>query len=220
MVSRACRALRDPRISMVVGPRDAISLRCFVLCHRRSKMAASVFAVARAGLKKGHLLPLLRLGGGRRQRPLGAAHTRQTSGEPSAACQKYPGIVESTDEYTFVERLIPLTQVPVPPKYDRYPTPSGWRPSQDPPPDLPYFVRRSRMHNIPVYTDTTHGCRKMTVIRKIEGNIWALENEVKAFLTQLSGQTPLTQVNELACSIRIKGYFDQELKNWLMDKGF
>lgn len=42
----------------------------------------------------------------------------------------------------------------------------------DPPPNLPYFVRRSRMHNIPVYKDITHGNRQMTVIRKVEGDIW------------------------------------------------
>jgi large subunit ribosomal protein L49 len=45
-------------------------------------------------------------------------------------------------------------------------------PVSDPPPNLPYFVRRSRMHNIPVYKDITHGNRQMTVIRKVEGDIW------------------------------------------------
>lgn len=45
----------------------------------------------------------------------------------------------------------------------------------DPPPNLPYFVRRSRMHNIPVYKDITHGNRQMTVIRKVEGDIWVSE---------------------------------------------
>ncbi|GCC42631.1 hypothetical protein chiPu_0026876, partial [Chiloscyllium punctatum] len=47
---------------------------------------------------------------------------------------------------------------------------------RDPPPDLPYLIRRSRMHNLPVYTDITHGNRKMTVIRKIEGDIWVCEH--------------------------------------------
>ena len=28
------------------------------------------------------------------------------------------------------------------------------------------------MHNIPVYKDITHGNREMTVIRKVEGDIW------------------------------------------------
>ncbi|XP_054846952.1 39S ribosomal protein L49, mitochondrial isoform X2 [Eublepharis macularius] len=144
----------------------------------------------------------------------------QESAELSHGNLQYPGIVESTEEYRFVERLIPPTRVPEPPKHGTYPTPSGWRPPQDPPPAFPYFVRRSRMHNIPVYRKMTHGCRKLTVIRKIEGDIWALEKEVKEFLTELSGKTPPTQVNEIACFILIKGYFDEELKKWLMDKGF
>ncbi|GCB77705.1 hypothetical protein scyTo_0021124 [Scyliorhinus torazame] len=96
----------------------------------------------------------------------------QESAKSASSDAKYPGIVESTEEFKFVERLIPPITVPIPPKHDHYPTPSGWRPPRDPPPDLPYTVRRSRMHNVPVYTDITHGNRKMTVIRKIEGDIW------------------------------------------------
>ncbi|KAM7170439.1 large ribosomal subunit protein mL49 isoform 2-T2 [Macrochelys suwanniensis] len=132
----------------------------------------------------------------------------------------YPGIVESTEEYKFVERLIPPTRIPAPPKHAQYPTPSGWRAPSDTPPALPYFVRRSRMHNVPVYKDITSGNRRMTVIRKIEGDIWALEEEVKEFLTQLAGKTPPIQVNEITGSICIKGYFDNELKEWLLNKGF
>lgn len=49
---------------------------------------------------------------------------------------------------------------------------SPFLPVPDPPPNLPYFVRRSRMHNLPVYTDITHGNRQMTVIRRVEGDIW------------------------------------------------
>uniref|UniRef100_A0A8P0PN51 Large ribosomal subunit protein mL49 n=2 Tax=Canis lupus familiaris TaxID=9615 RepID=A0A8P0PN51_CANLF len=91
----------------------------------------------------------------------------QTQGPPD-----YPSFVESVDEYQFVERLLPPTSIPEPPKHEHYPTPSGWQPPRDPPPNLPYFVRRSRMHNIPVYKDITHGNRQMTVIRKVEGDIW------------------------------------------------
>lgn len=55
---------------------------------------------------------------------------RQVSGKSNSADLTYPGIIESTEEYKFVERLIPPTTVPVPPKHDQYPTPSGWRPPQ------------------------------------------------------------------------------------------
>ncbi|XP_036182605.1 39S ribosomal protein L49, mitochondrial [Myotis myotis] len=139
----------------------------------------------------------------------------QTQGPPS-----YPRFVESVDEYQFVERLLPPTSVPEPPKHEHYPTPSGWQPPRDPPPNLPYFVRRSRMHNIPVYKDITHGNRQMTVIRKVEGDIWALQKDVEDFLSPLLGKTPITQVNEVTGTLRIKGYFDQQLKTWLLEKGF
>ncbi|XP_003798688.1 39S ribosomal protein L49, mitochondrial [Otolemur garnettii] len=132
----------------------------------------------------------------------------------------YPTFVESVNEYQFVERLLPPTSIPKPPKHEHYPTPSGWQPPRDPPPDLPYFVRRSRMHNIPVYKDITHGNRQMTVIRKVEGDIWALKKDVEDFLSPLLGKTPITQVNEVTGTLRIKGYFDEQLKVWLLEKGF
>uniref|UniRef100_A0A3Q3ME32 Large ribosomal subunit protein mL49 n=1 Tax=Mastacembelus armatus TaxID=205130 RepID=A0A3Q3ME32_9TELE len=81
------------------------------------------------------------------------------------------GFLESTEEYGFVERLIPPSRIPAPPKRVG-PSPSGWTPPADSPPPLPYMIRRSRMHNIPVYTDLTHGSRRTTLVRKVEGDIW------------------------------------------------
>lgn len=76
------------------------------------------------------------------------------------------------------------------------------------------------MHNIPVYTDITHGNREMTVIRKVEGDIWALKKDVEEFLLPKLGKMPITQVNEVTGTLRIKGYFDTQLKAWLLEKGF
>lgn len=39
------------------------------------------------------------------------------------------------------------------------------------PPDLPYFVRRSRLHNLPVYLGQRQG-RRLTALRHIQGDIW------------------------------------------------
>uniref|UniRef100_A0A3B1KGK1 Large ribosomal subunit protein mL49 n=1 Tax=Astyanax mexicanus TaxID=7994 RepID=A0A3B1KGK1_ASTMX len=128
-------------------------------------------------------------------------------------------VVESTEEYKFVERLIPPTRVPTPPKHEG-PTPSGWTPPSETPPNLPYMIRRSRMHNVPVYSDIKHGNQKSTIVRKVEGDIWALDKDVKKYLQQLTGREPPTQVNEVTGSIRIKGEFDTELKEWLVKKGF
>lgn len=52
---------------------------------------------------------------------------RPCSGSGSAITSQYPGIIESHDEYRFVERLIPRLQVPEPPKHTEV-TPSGWIP--------------------------------------------------------------------------------------------
>ncbi|KAM6924342.1 large ribosomal subunit protein mL49 [Xenentodon cancila] len=128
-------------------------------------------------------------------------------------------IIESTEEYKFVERLIPPSRVPDPPQHAG-PCPSGWIPPADAPPPLPYMIRRSRMHNIPVYTDLTHGNRKMTLVRKVEGDIWALEKDVKQHLKKVTGKELPTQVNEVTMTLKVKGHFDQELKDWLASKGF
>ncbi|XP_071774804.1 large ribosomal subunit protein mL49 [Centroberyx gerrardi] len=133
--------------------------------------------------------------------------------------EKTAVILESTEEYKFVERLIPPTRVPIPPKHDG-PAPSGWVPPADVPPALPYMIRRSRMHNIPVYTDLTQGSRKTTLVRKVEGDIWALENDVKQYLKEVTGTDLPTQVNEVTMTLRVKGHFDAELKDWLAKKGF
>ncbi|XP_047452507.1 mitochondrial ribosomal protein L49 [Mugil cephalus] len=149
--------------------------------------------------------------------PLAAVGLRSVS--DAATEQQKPVILESTEEYKFVERLIPPTRVPTPPRHAG-PAPSGWVPPADSPPSLPYMIRRSRMHNIPVYTDITHGNRKMTLVRKVEGDIWALEKDVKELLKELTGKEPPTQVNEVTMTLRVKGYFDAELKDWLISKGF
>lgn len=76
------------------------------------------------------------------------------------------------------------------------------------------------MHNIPVYTDLTHGCRKMTLVRKVEGDIWALEKDVKEYLKEVAGRELPTQVNEVTMTLKVKGHFEKELKEWLVSKGF
>ncbi|XP_048853919.1 mitochondrial ribosomal protein L49 [Brienomyrus brachyistius] len=153
--------------------------------------------------------------------PVGVVPSKMGRLRMASSCtgEQKSSVVESTEEYRYVERLIPPTQIPAPPLHDG-PAPSGWRPPSAVTPDLPYMVRRSRMHNVPVYTDLTHGNRKTTLLRKIEGDIWALEKDVKEYLVQLTGKSPLTQVNEVTMSIRIKGHFDRELKEWLLEKGF
>ena len=125
---------------------------------------------------------------------------------------------EAAEEYSlFVERLIPPTRVPVPPQR---PGTSGWAPPAAVPPPLPYMVRRSRMHNIPVYTDISHGNRKTTVVRRVEGDIWALDAAVRELLKRVTGAERSTQVNEVTGSLRVRGHYDKEIKEWLLQQGF
>lgn len=132
----------------------------------------------------------------------------------------YPGVVESTAEYVFVERLLPPSRVPDPPVHPTYPTPSGWSPPRAPVGALPYWVRRSRMHNVPVYRRLGPGDRKTTELRHVQGDIWALEADLRAFLRQRLGREPALQVNEVTGTLRLGGHLDAELRAWLLQKGF
>ncbi|XP_074424165.1 large ribosomal subunit protein mL49 [Larus michahellis] len=128
-----------------------------------------------------------------------------------------PQLEESTADYAFVERLLPPTRIPDPPPHPTYPTPSGWSPPKGPPPALPYFVRRSRLHNLPVYRRLVKGNRRLTELRHVEGDIWALERELRAFL----GVPDLeVQVNEVTGSLQLKGHWERELRDWLLQRGF
>ncbi|XP_031166702.1 mitochondrial ribosomal protein L49 [Sander lucioperca] len=152
-------------------------------------------------------------------RPAAAVGLRFVCNAAPEENKRVIGLSESTEEYKFVERLIPPSRVPAPPKHAG-PTPSGWTPPADSPPPLPYMIRRSRMHNIPVYSDLTHGSRRTTLVRKVEGDIWALEKDVKQYLKEVTGKELPTQVNEVTMTLKVKGHFDTELKEWLAGKGF
>ncbi|XP_072737654.1 large ribosomal subunit protein mL49 [Ciconia boyciana] len=92
--------------------------------------------------------------------------------------------------------------------------------SADPPPALPYFVRRSRLHNLPVYHRLAKGNRRLTELRHVEGDIWALERELRAFLGGLGVKELEVQVNEVTGSLLLKGHWAQELRSWLLQRGF
>uniref|UniRef100_A0A8U7N8G2 Large ribosomal subunit protein mL49 n=1 Tax=Corvus moneduloides TaxID=1196302 RepID=A0A8U7N8G2_CORMO len=98
-----------------------------------------------------------------------------------------PRYEESTAEFGFVERLLPPTRIPDPPPHPKYPTPSGWSPPRGPPPELPYFVRRSRLHNLPVYLGLRQG-RRLTALRHIHGDIWVSGGLAGVWGAMLGGQ--------------------------------
>ncbi|XP_074932757.1 large ribosomal subunit protein mL49 [Phalacrocorax aristotelis] len=134
--------------------------------------------------------------------------------------QEPPPPLESTADFAFVERLLPPTRIPDPPPHPTYPTPSGWSPPKGPPQPLPYFVRRSRLHNLPVYPRLRKSNRRLTELRHVEGDIWALERELRAFLGGRGGKELEVQVNEVTGSLRFKGRWEGELREWLLQRGF
>ncbi|XP_075597598.1 large ribosomal subunit protein mL49 [Balearica regulorum gibbericeps] len=147
-------------------------------------------------------LAMAAAGLGRRLREFGGAVGRR-------------GVKDSAADFALVQRLLPPTRVPLPPPHPTYPTPSGWSPPKGPPLPLPYFVARSRLHNLPVYARVVKGNRRLTLLRHIWGNIWELERDLREDL----GVTDV-QVNEVTGCLRIRGGCERELRAWLLQKGF
>uniref|UniRef100_A0A3P9D4E6 Large ribosomal subunit protein mL49 n=1 Tax=Maylandia zebra TaxID=106582 RepID=A0A3P9D4E6_9CICH len=94
-------------------------------------------------------------------------------------------------ESSGVERLIPPSRIPTLPKHTG-PTPSGW-------------ISR---HDILIYTDVTNSNQKLTLIWKREGDIRALEKDVRQYLKEVMGKELLTQANVIT------------MTDWLVSKGF
>lgn len=90
------------------------------------------------------------------------------------------------------------------------------------PTDYPYFIQRTRNHMLPVYLVITHrGARKITVVKKIQGDIWALERDLKTHVENDAPRHILpTQIHEFTGKIKIKGDYVSRIKEWMDMKGF
>uniref|UniRef100_A0A131XGN5 Large ribosomal subunit protein mL49 n=1 Tax=Hyalomma excavatum TaxID=257692 RepID=A0A131XGN5_9ACAR len=138
----------------------------------------------------------------------------------SEASEKYTKVEEVPGHWHYVERLLPLKAVPEPPKHEGV-TPSGWRPPPSQPPQLAYFVPRTRNHMLPVYLrKEIRGPRFITQVKHVEGDVWALHNDLKEYLESLAGKEVLSQVHELGSYVGYKGAYVEEVKEWLYNKGF
>ncbi|XP_074662407.1 large ribosomal subunit protein mL49-like [Tubulanus polymorphus] len=147
-------------------------------------------------------------------------YSSSTNQQPPATLN----IEETSKDWIHVERILPRKTIPEPPTHESYPTPSGWVPQYAKPGDYPYFVCRSKFHNFPVYLDQKgHDLqRKLTTVRKIEGNIWEFEKDLRAFLVNYYPQNTFifTQVNEICRLIRLKGIHLDAITKFLIEKGF
>lgn len=97
-------------------------------------------------------------------------------------------------------------------------SPSGWVPSAETPPDLPFYVRRSRTNNLPVYCNFKgpNGSRVITKVRKVRGDLKELEKLVRARI----GDDKHYQINELTQMLKVKGNFKPEIIQMLKELGF
>ncbi|CAG8519771.1 10798_t:CDS:2 [Paraglomus brasilianum] len=107
-------------------------------------------------------------------------------------------------------RLRGVPRLPDPPKID----------PNRPIVQYPYFVERSRYGELPVYYCIKNGrTRQLTTIRRIEGNLQALRDDIvkELFPGALKGEV---KINETSCQIIIKGNVRRDVMQWLYDKGF
>lgn len=96
-------------------------------------------------------------------------------------------------------------------------TPSSQDGSAKPPRTLPYFVARNQLNNLAVYQTTSAGTKKHTLLKKGEGNLAALKQDVTTALGLPEGAVT---VNNVTRHIRIKGHHIRDVTKFLKDLGF
>ncbi|PNS21424.1 hypothetical protein CAC42_1203 [Sphaceloma murrayae] len=85
-------------------------------------------------------------------------------------------------------------------------------------PNLPYFVTRTPSNELPVYQyHKSGGNKKLTRIRKIDGNLEALRNEVQEYL-QLKKEDCV--INPLTQQVIVKGHVKPQLESFLQARKF
>ncbi|TKX24632.1 54S ribosomal protein img2 [Elsinoe australis] len=85
-------------------------------------------------------------------------------------------------------------------------------------PNLPYFVTRTPSNELPIYHfHKAGGNKKLTRIRRIDGNVEALRNEVQNHL-QLKREDCV--INQLTKQVVVKGHVKPQLEAFLQAKKF
>ncbi|KAI9499230.1 mitochondrial ribosomal protein subunit Img2 [Zychaea mexicana] len=82
-----------------------------------------------------------------------------------------------------------------------------------------YFISRTANKGLPVYTDFKNGgTQQLTIIRRVEGDAEALKNEI----VELFPEAPknFARVNPVNNQVILKGVHMNEIKQWLVEKGF
>ncbi|TNV75398.1 hypothetical protein FGO68_gene16241 [Halteria grandinella] len=110
-----------------------------------------------------------------------------------------------------------MTQAPLPLKFKLHPLPTPDTTFAEPlglVEELPFNIERTHKGNVPVYTDyRVGGMRKVTVVRKITGDI----DEFKMELAKVVSNAP---IEEKMGRIEINGMHSDKVKLWLRRLGF
>lgn len=128
-------------------------------------------------------------------------------------------VVKNPTDWEYVQRLLPFEAIPKVKPKDSYP--SGWIPPKEEATTLPYFITRTKNAEIPIYLDITfRGQRKISIIKKIEGDIWLMNDEIKSYLKNKNNRYIQTRVHELGRFIEAKGDYVSDLREWALSKGY
>ncbi|EGI69677.1 PREDICTED: probable 39S ribosomal protein L49, mitochondrial [Acromyrmex echinatior] len=128
-------------------------------------------------------------------------------------------ITKDENEWKYVERLLPYKIIPKPPTTGKFS--SGYKPASASPKDNPYFIERTKNYMQPVYLyRNPRGLKKITEITKIQGDIWALEQDLKKYVQKRTRHKITSQINEFAGLIKFKGDYVNRVKEWMNKKGF
>ncbi|XP_034175371.1 mitochondrial ribosomal protein L49 isoform X1 [Osmia lignaria lignaria] len=129
-------------------------------------------------------------------------------------------VTKDPEEWKYVESLLKHKTIPVP-SFEKKEYPSGWKPPVSNPGDYPYYIPRTKNYMQPIYLEITfRGTRRVTVLRKIQGDIWKLKSELTKYLHVNTNKPIGVRVNELIGEIRFRGDYVTLVKNWLDEKGF
>lgn len=129
-------------------------------------------------------------------------------------------IVQNPPEWKYVERLLTSAlTVPVPTPKAEYP--SGWKPQTVDPSQATYMIHRTKNHMVPIYLKIQQrGYRRITIIKNIQGDIWALAEDLRAFLEDYTGRLVLIRVQEFSGQIWIRKDYVNLVKDYLVQKGY
>lgn len=135
--------------------------------------------------------------------------------------------ITTPELWKYVERLARIKMAPEIKKRRAnepiQPLPSGLVPPPENPPDLPYFVPRTRNYLLPVYYKLHSDPEQcFTIVKQVTGDLWQLEADLRAHLESLndSKRRILTSVHETDERVLFKGKYLHQVVDWLHEKGF